>query len=71
MADWLHVTAFDARSAAAYDPIRLAATDKKRDALDKLIAAHAVALGVVLVTNNESDFVNYPDLKIENWVASH
>lgn len=67
----IHVTAFDARSAAAYGPIRLATKDKKRDALDKLIAAHAVASGVVLVTNNESDFVNYPDLKIENWVASH
>ena len=67
----IHVTAFDARSATAYGPIRLATKDKTRDALDKLIAAHAVALGVVLVTNNEGDFVNYPDLKIENWVASH
>lgn len=65
------VAAFDAKSAAAYGPIRLATKDKKRDALDKLIAAHAVALGVVLVTNNEGDFVGYPELKIENWVASH
>ncbi len=65
------VAAFDAKSAAAYGPIRFVTKDKKRDALDKLIAAHAVALGVVLVTNNEADFVNYPDLKVENWVASH
>lgn len=65
------VAAFDAKSAAAYGPIRLATKDKKRDALDKLIAVHAVALGVVLVTNNEGDFVSYPELKTENWVASH
>lgn len=67
----IHVAAFDAKSAAAYGPIRFSTKDKKRDALDKLIAAHAVAMGVVLVTNNESDFLSYPDLKIENWVASH
>jgi len=67
----IHVAAFDAKSAAAYGPIRFSTKDKKRDALDKLIAAHAVALGVVLVTNIESDFLNYPELKIENWVASH
>jgi hypothetical protein len=36
---------------------------------DKLIAAHAVALGVTLVTNNETDFAGYPGLKVENWVA--
>lgn len=67
----IQVAPFDAKSAAAYGPIRLSTKDKKRDALDKLIVAHAVALNVVLVTNNEGDFVNYPDLKIENWVASH
>ncbi|MDO8262412.1 MAG: type II toxin-antitoxin system VapC family toxin [Gallionella sp.] len=69
--DDIPVTPFDARSAAAYGPIRLATRDKKRDALDKLIAAHAVALDVVLVTNNETDFLNYPGLRIENWVANH
>jgi tRNA(fMet)-specific endonuclease VapC len=65
------VAVFDAKSAGAYGAIRLATRDRKRDALDKLIAAHAVALDVVLVTNNETDFASYPGLKIENWVASH
>jgi tRNA(fMet)-specific endonuclease VapC len=67
----IHVAAFNAKSAAAYGLIRFSTKDKKRDSLGKLIAAHAVALGVVLVTNNESDFFNYLDLKVENWVASH
>ena len=65
------VAQFDAKSAGAYGTIRLATRDRKRDALDKLIAAHAVSLDVVLVTNNETDFQNYPGLKIENWVANH
>jgi hypothetical protein len=37
---------------------------------DKLVAAHAVALRVTLVTNNEADFAGYPGLKVESWVAS-
>lgn len=65
------VVPFEAKSAGAYGTIRWATKDKKRDALDKLIAAHAVASGVVLVTNNEADFLNYPGLRVENWVASH
>jgi tRNA(fMet)-specific endonuclease VapC len=36
--------------------------------LDKLIASHAVALNVSLVTNNERDFLAYPGLHIENWL---
>jgi tRNA(fMet)-specific endonuclease VapC len=35
---------------------------------DKLIAAHAIALGVTLVTDNERDFAAYPNLIIENWL---
>ncbi|MFN7835176.1 MAG: type II toxin-antitoxin system VapC family toxin [Burkholderiaceae bacterium] len=62
------VTSFDASAASAYGPIREATRDRKKDHLDKLIAAHAVALGVILVTNNERDFVEYPGLRIENWV---
>lgn len=55
----------------AYGPIRAAYQDRNRDALDKLIASHALALGVTLVTNNEADFVGYSGLKIDNWVNSH
>lgn len=62
------VAPFDAQAALAYGPVRWLSRERRRDALDKLIAAHALALGVVLVTNNPSDFQAYPDLTIENWV---
>jgi len=62
------VVPFDAEAAQAYGPIREATRDRKKDQLDKLIAAHAVSLGVTLVTNNERDFAAYPGLKIENWL---
>lgn len=58
---------FDGAAARAYGPIRLAARNKTKDALDKLIAAHAVSLDVTLVTSNESDFVGYPGVTSENW----
>lgn len=62
------VAPFDASAAIAYGPIRAATRDRKKDHLDKLIAAHAMALDVTLVTNNERDFIVYPGLKIENWL---
>ena len=65
------VAPFDAQAAKAYGPIRAAYKDRNRDALDKLIASHALALGVTLVTNNEADFVNYAGLRVENWVSDH
>ena len=37
--------------------------------LDTLIAAHAKALDLVLVTNNEREFRRVPGLRIENWAA--
>lgn len=61
---------FDHAAARAYGPIRSASRHRTRDALDKLIAAHAVALDVTLVTNNEADFAGYPGLRIENWVEA-
>jgi len=69
--DDITVAPFDAQAAKAYGPIRAANKERKRDALDKLIASHAVALGVTLVTNNEADFDNYAGLRIENWVSKH
>lgn len=62
---------FDPQAASAYGPARFANRDRSRDALDKLIAAHAIALGVTLVTNNEADFSIYPGLALENWVGEH
>ena len=34
---------------------------------DMLIAAHALALGLVLVTDNQSEFSRAPGLIVENW----
>jgi tRNA(fMet)-specific endonuclease VapC len=65
------VAPFEAQAAKAYGPIHATYKDRNRDALDKLIASHAIALGVTLVTNNEADFVNYAGLPVENWVSNH
>ena len=46
------VAPFDANAGIAYGPLRLATRDSRADHLDKLIAAHAAALGVTVVTNN-------------------
>jgi len=35
---------------------------------DMLIAAHALALGATLVTDNEREFARIKSLKIENWL---
>ena len=37
--------------------------------LDTLIAAHALALGVTLVSNNLREFERIEGLKLENWIA--
>ncbi len=36
--------------------------------MDLMIAAHALALGVTLVTNNQKHFNRIDGLKVENWV---
>ena len=62
------VLPFDEAAAERYGVMRAAVRDRRRDALDRLIAAHAASLGLTLITNNEADFKDYPGLKIENWV---
>ena len=37
--------------------------------LDMLIAAHAMVLGSILVTNNTREFERIPSLALENWAA--
>lgn len=64
----IQVVPFDQSAGTAYGPIRMATRTSRQDHLDKLIAAHAVSLGVTLVTNNEKDFVRYPGLSVENWL---
>ena len=66
----IQVVPFDSAAGMAYGPIRLATRDTKKDALDKLIAAHALSLNAIVVTNNTRDFARYPGLAIENWIES-
>ena len=54
--------AFEAAVARAYGRARSALRERSKDALDTLIAAHAITLGVTLVTNHEADFAAYPNL---------
>jgi tRNA(fMet)-specific endonuclease VapC len=69
--DDILVAPFEASAARAYGPLRAAHRERHRDALDKLIASHALSMGVTLVTNNEADFRGYDGLVVENWVNGH
>lgn len=66
----IQVIPFDAAAGVAYGPIRQATRDIRKDALDKLIAAHAVSLKAIVVTNNTKDFAKYPGVVLENWLVS-
>lgn len=41
----------------------------RRKSFDRLIAAHAMALGYVLVTSNAKHFADVAGLRVENWAA--
>jgi tRNA(fMet)-specific endonuclease VapC len=66
----LSVAAFDEKAAGEYGRVRawLEAKGKPIGALDMMIAAHAISLGAVLVTNNEREFRRVQGLRLENWV---
>ncbi|MBB4152970.1 tRNA(fMet)-specific endonuclease VapC [Sphingomonas jinjuensis] len=53
---------FDDAAAISYTSLPF-----RRGSFDRLIAAHAVSLGLTLVTNNECDFADIPGLRVENW----
>jgi tRNA(fMet)-specific endonuclease VapC len=55
---------FDETAARAYANLPF-----RRASFDRLIAAHALAVGATVVTNNEADFADVPGLKVENWTV--
>ena len=66
----LTVLPFGASAAIEYGKIRAFLQNKGTPigALDMLIAGHAKAENMILVTNNIKEFNRVPDLDIENWV---
>lgn len=67
----LEICPFDHEAASAYGAVRaqLAREGAPIGPLDTLIAAHAAALKVALVTNNEREFRRVPGLRVENWLT--
>lgn len=61
------VLSFTSADAEIYGVLRAAVRERSRNAMDRLIAAHALSIGVTLITNNEADFSAYPGLVVENW----
>lgn len=61
---------FNAEAAEQYGRIRAYLEQKGTPVgpMDMLIAAHAFAEGLVLVTNNTREFARIEGLKLENWV---
>ena len=56
------VIAYDEAAARRYAQLPF-----KRARFDRLLAAHALSLGAIVVTNNAADFVDVPGLVVENW----
>jgi len=66
----LEVVSFDEDAAHIYGDIR-ATLEKSGTPIgskDMLIAAHAVSLGIPLVTNNIREFVRIPSINVIDWV---
>ena len=63
------VAEFDASAAEVAGQLRswLAGLGTPIGPYDSLIAAHAQALGVTLVTNNTREFARVPGLRLANW----
>ena len=64
------ILSYDESASKIYGHIRVQ-LEKSGDsigALDLLIAAHALSLNLVLITNNEKEFNRIKSLKLENWV---
>lgn len=67
----MQVLALDVPADAEYGSIRseLEATGKPIGPNDLFIAAHAYALGAILVTANVGEFQRIRSLQVENWLA--
>ena len=66
----MDVVPFDYHAATHFGQIRaeLSKKGKPIGPYDSMIAAHARALGLILVTNNIREFKRVPGLRVENWM---
>jgi len=66
----LEVVSFDEEAAHVYGEIRaiLEKAGTPIGAMDMLIAAHAVSVGIPLVTNNTREFVRITSLNVIDWI---
>jgi tRNA(fMet)-specific endonuclease VapC len=60
-----------AKLVACYGEIRalLESKGKTIGPLDMLIAAHALSLDLMIISNNLKEFSRVPNLKCENWIS--
>lgn len=65
----LEVASYDLAAALRYGEVRADLERRGRPIgpLDTMIAAHALSLGAMLVTNNLREFGRVRDLGVENW----
>jgi tRNA(fMet)-specific endonuclease VapC len=66
----VEVLPFDADAAVRFAVVAsgLARRGTPIGVLDTLVAAHALALGLTIVTNNTRHFAQVPGLLVENWL---
>ncbi len=67
----LEICSFDQQAAVVYGDVR-SSLEKRGEVIgahDLLIAAHALSLDRILVTNNEREFKRVEGLKVDNWAV--
>ena len=70
LSELLEIRSFDQLAAVSYGDVR-SDLEKRGEVIgsnDLLIAAHALSLDWILVTNNEREFKRVKGLRIENWI---
>ncbi len=62
LATQMPILPFDEAAARCYATLPF-----RRGRFDRLLGAHALSLGSIVITDNEADFADIPGLTIENW----
>ena len=72
LGELIQILPFDQKAAIFYGDVR-STLERKGNIIgsnDLLIAAHALSLDCILVSNNEKEFKRVDGLRIENWIRS-